>query len=406
MTYSAPHRFLRAAMASALVLAAGVSIAAAQQAAPPPAPGAPPPAPAAPAAPSQPLTSPSMAGPLALNPTPLKFDTGPLGVWYGTGVLSGFGMVQTNSFPTDHNGEFDITNGQAIVQKIDGLVQFYAEAGIYSFPAIGLPYIRATTTNSEFFGPLPVAYLKLAPNSAFNVQAGKLPTLIGAEYSFTFQNMNIERGLLWNQEPIVSKGVQANYTAGPVALSLSLNDGFDSDRYNWLVGSGTWTINPANSLALVVGGNAGRTTLSTVATPPPQSNSTIVNLIYTYNKAPWTITPYFQYTSVPKNVTLYPGSGADTWGFAVLANYAFNDNFNLSGRFEAIGSGGSTNVLYGPGSNAFSFTLTPTYTLSRFFVRADGSLVTAGSTTPGFVFGKTGTATTQARFMLETGVLF
>jgi len=30
--------------------------------------------------------------------------------------------------------------------------------------------------------------------------AAKLPTLIGAEYTFTFENMNIERGLLWNQE--------------------------------------------------------------------------------------------------------------------------------------------------------------------------------------------------------------
>ena len=347
-----------------------------------------------------------MAGPLALNPTPYKFDTGPLGVWYGTGILSGFGMGQSSSSPIDHDGEFDITNGHAIVQKIDGWLQFFAEGGIYSFPAIGTPYIRASKTNSDFFGPLPVGYLKVAPNSAFNVEAGNLPTLIGAEYAFTFQNMNIERGLLWNQEPIVSKGVQANYTVGPLALSGSLNDGFYSDRFNWIVGSGTWTINPANSLALVVGGNAGRTTLSTIATPPPQSNSVILNLIYTYNKAPWTITPYFQYTSVPKNVTLYPGNGADTFGFAVLANYSFNDNFNLAGRFEAIGSSGSTNVLYGPGSNAFSFTVTPTYTLSRFFVRAEGSVVTAGSTTAGFVFGKAGTDTTQARFLIETGVIF
>jgi hypothetical protein len=333
---------------------------------------------------------------------------GALGTWYGTGVLTGFGMAQTNAVPGDHTGWADITNGQAIIQKIDGVVQFYAQAGIYSFPALGTPYLRASDTNSDFFGPLPVAYLKLAPNSVFNVEGGRLPSLFGAEYSFTFQNMNIERGLLWNQEPIISQGVQANYTAGPVALSGSFNDGYFSDRFNWIVGSGTWTINSANSLGLVVGGNVGRTTVDTIATPTPQSNSAILNLIYTYSKAPWTVTPYFQYTSVPKNANLYPGNGADTYGLAVLANYAFNDNWNLAGRLEFIGSGGSTNVLYGPGSNAFSFTITPTYTLSRFFIRGEASVVAAGSTNTALypVFGKSGNETTQARFMIEAGVLF
>ncbi len=62
--------------------------------------------------------------------------------------------------------------------------------------------------------------------------AGKLPTLIGAEYTFTFENMNIERGLLWNQENAVNRGVQANFTSGPVAVSVSWNDGFYPNRYN------------------------------------------------------------------------------------------------------------------------------------------------------------------------------
>ena len=353
----------------------------------------------------------AMAGPLTLNPNPIKFGIGTFGPIYGTGVLSGLGLVQTHPFLGDRTGHFDISNGQAIVQKIDGLLQFYAQAGVYSLPALGAPYIRASTANSDFFGPLPVGFLKLAPTGAFSIEGGKLPTLIGAEYTFTFQNLNIERGLLWNQEPAISRGAQANYTAGPLALSASFNDGFYSDRFNWLDGSAAWTINSKNTLTVVGGGNLGRSTTSTIATPIAQNNGSIFNLIYTYSAAPWTITPYFQFTHVPKIASLGFGATASTYGGAVLADYAFTPRFNLAGRAEIIGSTGSVangapNLLYGPGSYAFSLTVTPTWQLDRFFVRGEGSLVDAEDIVPGLAFGKSGKQSTQVRFLVETGFLF
>jgi hypothetical protein len=59
--------------------------------------------------------------------------------------------------------------------------------------------------------------------------------------------------------------------------------------------------------ALRAGGNYAHTAkattttpfFQTTATPLFQNNQTILNVIYTYNSAPWTITPYFQYTHVP-----------------------------------------------------------------------------------------------------------
>ena len=78
----------------------------------------------------------------------------------------------------------------------------------------------------DYFTALPVANLKIAPTDTFSIQGGKFPTLIGAEYTFTFENMNIERGLLWNQEPAISRGAQLNYTTGPLAFAFSSNDGF------------------------------------------------------------------------------------------------------------------------------------------------------------------------------------
>src|SRR5712691_2717948 len=115
---------------------------------------------------------------------------------------------------------------------------------------------------------------------------GALPTLIGGETTFTFENFNIERGLLWNQENAVNRGVQANYTAGPLAFALSLNDGFYSNQYSWLWGSATYTLDKENTLSFVGGGNLSRSKKSTLVTPIFLNNEEIYNVIYTYNAAP------------------------------------------------------------------------------------------------------------------------
>jgi hypothetical protein len=358
------------------------------------------------------MAVPAMTGPLVANPNPMSTDTGDLGTYYFTGAISGLALFQTEPVLGDNHTALDLSNAHFIVQKTDGLLQFYAHGGLYTFPTLGTPYFHVAKTTGDTFGLFPAGYIKFVPNDTFSIQAGKLFTLIGAEYCFTFQNMNIERGLLFNQEPIMSRGVQGNYTMGPVAFSLSLNDGFYSEAYNWLSGSAAWTINKENTLTLAAAGNLDRTTKSTFVTPLAQNNSTIVNLIYTYNAAPWTITPYFQYTNVPANAALGFGQDASTWGGAVLANYSINDNWNLAGRGEYIGSSGSpakgaANLLgYGAGSSALSFTLTPTYQQGVFFARTDFSVVQLFDTAAGSAFGKAGNTKTQGRVVLETGIVF
>jgi hypothetical protein len=251
------------------------------------------------------------------------------------------------------------------------------------------------------------------PTDTFSIEAGNLPSLIGDEYTFTFENMNIERGLLWNLEPAISRGVQANLTTGPVAWALSGNDGFYSSNLSWISGSATWTINPQNTLALAAGGNLENSQVNSIASPYQLDNSDIVNLIYTYNNAPWTISPYFQYTH-NKHSTIYNAGttkDADTWGGAVLANYSINDNWNIAGRIEYVGSDGSStdgtvNVLFGPGSSAWSFTVTPTYQFGIYFARLEGSYVTASSVNSGDGFGKFGKSSDQARLVVEAGIAF
>jgi Putative beta-barrel porin-2, OmpL-like. bbp2 len=84
---------------------------------------------------------------------------------------------------------------------------------------------------------------------------------------------------------------------------------------------------------------------------------------------------------------------------------------SLAGRAEYISStgslaAGSPNLLYGPGSNAWSVTFTPTYQEGIWFVREELSFVQANSIIPGFAFGRSGNTRSQARVMIEGGVVF
>jgi len=362
------------------------------------------------------MTTPVMPGPLTANPNPISFDAGPLGPVYLTGAITGLGLWQNNTAPGDQHSLASLSNGQFFFQKTEGLFQYFVQVGAYTIPVVGTPYVNTPKATGDFFGALPMAWAKVAPTDTFSVQGGKLPTLIGAENTFSFQNMNIERGLVWNQEPAISRGAQLNYTMDPLTFAFSWNDGFYSNRFTWLSGSATYTLDSANTFVLAAGGNYAHTTKATLATPLFQNNSTLFTFAYTYNAAPWTITPYFQYTHVPAASAIGAMTPAATYGGAILANYSFAEDSFLPGfsipiRFEYISSTGSLasgtpNLLYGPGSNAWSITVTPTYQYKIFFARAEISHVGANSTTSGLAFGPSGTNTTQTRFLFETGILF
>ena len=69
-------------------------------------------------------------------------------------------------------------------------------------------------------------------------------------------------------------------------------------------------------------------------------------------------------------------------------------------------------IGYGPGNNAWSFTITPTYQWKQFFGRAELSYVTVGSGSDCSEFGTDnlcesapGNKSDQVRLMFETGVV-
>lgn len=357
------------------------------------------------------MSTPGMTGPLIANPNPTSFDLGPLGKTYVTGAVSGLAFWQDNVAPGDRAFQWDLANGQVFIQKTDGLIQYFVQVGAYSLPDLGTTYLRSGSATNDFYGAVPQAFIKIAPTDNFSVEAGKLPTLIGAEYTWSFENMNIERGLVWNQENAVNRGVQVNYNTGPLTFALSWNDGMYSNRLSWAWLSVAYAIGSADTLTFIGSGNTAHTDYGSLATPLYQNNEQLYNLIYTHTSGPWTITPYLQYTSVPRRAEIGAFHSAATWGGALLVNYAFDPHWNLAARAEYITSSGSVadgapSLIYGPGSHAWSVTVTPTFQYNIFFARAELSYVGAGSTTPGFALGSTFDSTTQTRAMFETGILF
>jgi hypothetical protein len=409
-----PNRILQtmAGTVLAIALAAGAQTTPAPAPETAPAPAAAPAAQAAPAPATAPAPLPTfvLTGPLQWLP-PAIFDAGPLGKLSVNGILTGFSQFQSNPVPGDDSAQATLSNGQIFIQKPDGKYQYYIQAGAYTMPTLSVPFASAQDTVKNFYGPVPVAFLKLPAGKTTSFEIGSLPTLMGAESTFTYQNFNIERGIIWNQENAINRGIQVNQALGKyLAASLSWNDGYYSSRYSWLSGSVTLTKGP-HVLVYDGMGNLGQTAYQTVATPV-QNNSYMHAVIYTYTKGPWIIQPYFQYSKLPTNAKVGVAKGTSATGGALNVSYAFKSGFSLPARVEYLTSSGSAtdgsvNLLgFGAGSAGTTFTATPTYQKGGMYVRSDLAWVHATDYTSGAAFGKTGADANQFRGVLEFGYIF
>ena len=358
----------------------------------------------------------SMGNSLSFDANPASLNLGGLGTWRILPVLSGFAYSQTNP----SGGAGDLSNAQLLIQKTNGDLQFFIQAGLYSFPQLGQPIVRSFSNTADTFGYLPNASVSYNIDSNWSVTAGKSASMGGYESMMTYQNLNIQQGLLSAQTSSISTGATVNYAAGDVSLGITWNDGFDSNKMNWLGASGTYQLNTKENVTLSWVGPVSGNSQNTYNTPLLQNNSQTLNAIYTYSGDRWFFAPYLQYTVVNKNESIGIASQSQAYGAALLANYRFVDTnwegvgrtkISLPFRVEYIkeqgGSQGDPNsILYGPNSSAVSLTLTPTIQVDQYFARLEGSLVQIYQAQSGLGFGSSGTKASQYRIMLEVGVLF
>ena len=264
------------------------------------------------------LLGPTYGGVIKANPNPTCFAAGPLGDLYVGGAVTGYGYTQSNPFASfstpaapndrDRAARFDFSNIQGVIQKPEGAFQFYIQAGGYSIPQLGFPTLGTFTQTDLLFGPVPVAFGKIQINDEWSVQGGRMFTLIGTELLFTYQNLNINRGLLFVQENFINQGVQVNYSSGPLSVSVAGTDGFFSNEITWFTGNIAYKLDDYNTIGVNGSLNVGRTNALDrspryqFATPNLQQNSGIFNINYTYANGPWIISPYFQFTNVERDL--------------------------------------------------------------------------------------------------------
>ena len=337
------------------------------------------------------------------------------------GALSGYSEHTNNVNPAgaldtptgvDLTDRTDVSNALLTLSKNTTQLQGSVTVGAYAFPVVGQA-INPTTqqgVNSTLYGYVPAYDLAYVPSGNVTVSAGQLATLLGQENGFTYQNYDIQRGLVWAAEPTFSRGVRVAYTNGKISGDIEYDDGYYSGGSGRAVeGLAGWapTSNTNWSFAFIVPG----------ANTPPNVTAAIANkreydfmLTQTFGKL--SLEPYVLYIQSPASASLGYTNSESALGGVVLANYALGSAYSIAGRVESFSNHSTTSdsslnadlVGYGPGSRATTWTITPEYHPGPFFVRAEYSLVTVNNATAGF--GPAATLTNQSRYLVEMGVQF
>lgn len=369
-------------------------------------------------------------------PTPVTIDTGTfLGKLTLSGGMDGYAYALTgvgNSgdgyglLGTGKSAGVEFQNGLIQLQKTDGLVQFTLLAGGNSSWVLGSKP-GGTSVQTFETGPFRAAYITIAPTASFSISAGHLASLEGYESGVDWQNTSMLTTDIFSVENSNSMGVSATYTIGPVAATVTFGDGFDTQVWNFLQASATYTINDSNNLTGYFATNLGHTgpnahiygsattayTSSFVGSGPlsssPFVNSTMFGAYYSYTIGNLNVVPEVQYVYAKQNSQVGLTKFSSNFAAAVFASYQFGKSpFSLGGWVQYFTSNGPDNWFLNPRAQGFGVSIAPTWQKDHLFVRGDiGWLHLTSLGSPGSAgYGTSATGRDQADFLLEAGVLF
>ncbi len=376
------------------------------------------------------------------GPTAIQIDGGPLGALQLSGGVDGYGyyLTETNSngylpYSNKSNGAY-VGSGLVELQKTDGVLQFNIELGSNGgTTTLGLAPAQTSISNLST-GPLFAGYVTVAPTGLpVTVSAGLIPSLEGYESAVDWNNANQFTTALFYVENAQARGVQLNYTQGPITASVQFGDGYDTGVFNFLQALASYAINPTNTLSVFYGGNLGTTGLNaktysagcTYGSTAPgcfgtvgtygsyYSNSQMVGAYYSYTQGNLNVVPEVQYQVAKQNANLLQTKATSNFGAAVFGNYAFGTSpYSLGGWAEYFTSHASSydnsSWFLQPDAEAVGFSLTPTWQYKDLFARADfGYLYLLNKTVPNgnkYGYGNSGSSNGIFQSSLEAGLLF
>lgn len=258
-----------------------------------------------------------------------NIDLGKLGEWNISGVATAIGYKQTNPAPQNPSSSGEFSNAQLLIGKNTGFTQFFIQTGYYAVPVLGEEFKRATLDTYNTYGMIPQAFVSFVPGKEWSLSLGKLPSMGGYEPTFTYQNLNIQRGMLWGQTSSVSNGAVLNYDGDRLSTAISFTDGYFSNRFNWLGASASYKLDKSQTLSASWTGALSASSTNNQNTPLLQNNSQIYNLIYSASFGRWLATPYLQYSNIPANESIGIPSSYQTRGAAILTNYRMPTTFSM-----------------------------------------------------------------------------
>jgi Putative beta-barrel porin-2, OmpL-like. bbp2 len=384
----------------------------------------------------------------ALNgPTAIQIDGGPLGPLEVSGGLDGYGYFQSganiggsagsNILNTNRSDGINVGSALIDLQKTSGVLQFNVEVGSTGGVTTLGERVTQTSINTYSTGPLYEGYVTIAPKgSPVTISAGQFASLEGYEGAVDWNNPVQLTTALFGVENLNSRGVQLNFTKGPINATVMYGDGYDTGVFNFLQALFTYTINSSNTLNVYYGGNLGQTGLNaktygsaicnygdpacgaTVGTYGPQfDNSQLVGAYYSYTVGSLNLVPEVQYQVAKADANLGLYKQTSNFGAAVFSTYTFGKSpYSLGSWVEYFDSHGSsansaTNNTWflGPDAEAIGFAVAPTWQYKDLFARANaGYLYLLDNKSDGdtYGYGANGNGRSEFTGTLEAGLLF
>ncbi len=327
----------------------------------------------------------------------------PVGTINVNGALTVY-TIHSNNIAVNDNKKTRYDAGSAIISlsKPAEPFGFTLLGGAYAVPVVGVA-LSKTSESTDPFSPIPVAYLEYSPMKGLSVQAGKLPTIIGYESALTYLNNNIQRGLVWNMQPVINNGVRLTYSTDLFFVKFGVNDGFytlsTTDPKPALEASLGLTPIKDGSIALNVIFPDKDSRPNDTADP---SNKRELNLVASYTLDKLSLGADLLYVEAPRSIRAGVPAKAKASGVALHASYDLKP-FKLSGRIEYVkdNSDGNTDLVgLNDGNKGWTFTATPAYTKGPLFLRGEFSYVKADQ--PFTLNGKKD----QIRMGAEVGLMF